>query len=80
MSRLYWGWYHLPNITPIVQANFVPRSFSQVWSTQRAVHYLESGKVNVQGIVSHTFDIEDFALALQSVRDKTSTKSTIVFK
>lgn len=45
----------------------------------RSVKYLESGKVNVQGIVDKTFKLEQFGEALDAVRNKTCIKAAIVF-
>lgn len=54
------------------------RSFSEMWCLPRAVHYLESGKVKVRGVVSHKFRLEEFGDALQSIRSKECIKATIV--
>ena len=50
-----------------------------MWCLPRSIDYLESGKVNVQGIVSHTFPLKDFQKALDAVRNKSCIKATIVF-
>ena len=54
------------------------RSFSEMWCLPRAVDYLESRKVDVRGIVSHKFRLEQFGDALQSIRSKECIKATIV--
>lgn len=41
--------------------------------------YLESRKVDVRGIVTHTFLLEDFGKALEAVRTKSVIKAAIVF-
>lgn len=46
----------------------------------RAVRYLESGKVDVTGIVTHTFPLEKFGEALQVIRDKKCVKATIMME
>lgn len=43
------------------------RSFSEMWCLPRAVHYLESRKVDVRGILSHKFRLKQFDKALQSM-------------
>ena len=50
-----------------------------MWCLPRSIQYLESGKVNVQGIVSHTFALRDFKKALEAVESKSCIKSTILF-
>ena len=55
------------------------RSYSQMWCLPRSIRYLESRKVDVRGIVTHTFALKDFGKALDAMRNKTCIKSTIVF-
>jgi D-arabinitol dehydrogenase (NADP+) len=55
------------------------RSFSEMWCVGRSVKYLESGKVNVKGIVDQTFPLERFGDALDAVRNKKCIKAAIVF-
>lgn len=54
-------------------------SFSEMYCLPRAVHYLETRKVDVRGIVTHTFPLEKFGDALDAVRNKTCIKAAIVF-
>ncbi|CAI4212054.1 unnamed protein product [Parascedosporium putredinis] len=54
-------------------------SFSQTWCMQRSVDYLESGVVDVKGIVDKTFRLEEYADALDAIRNKTCIKAAIVF-
>jgi len=56
------------------------RSFSEMWCVARSVKYLESRKVDVRGIVTHTFALEDFGKALDAVRNKTVIKAAIMFE
>jgi D-arabinitol dehydrogenase (NADP+) len=49
-----------------------------MYCLQRSVDYLESGKVNVEGIVDKTFKLEEFAEALDAVRHKKCVKACIV--
>lgn len=49
-----------------------------MWCLPRAVDYLESRKVDVRGIVSHKFPLEQFGEALESIRSKQCIKATIV--
>ena len=49
-----------------------------MWCLPRAVHYLESRKVDARGIVSHNFRLEHFGKALQSNRSKECIKAAIV--
>ncbi|KAF2257845.1 GroES-like protein [Lojkania enalia] len=53
-------------------------SFSQMWCLPRAVEYLESRKVDVRGVVTHTFPLEKFGDALDAVRTKRCIKATII--
>lgn len=53
-------------------------SFSQMWCLPRAVEYLESRKVDVRGVVTHTFPLEKFGEALDAVRMKKCIKATII--
>lgn len=53
-------------------------SFSQMWCLPRAVEYLESRKVDVRGVVTHTFPLEGFGDALDAVRTKKCIKAMIV--
>lgn len=55
------------------------RSYSQMWCLPRSIQYLESRKVDVRGIVTHTFALKDFGKALDAMRNRTCIKSTIVF-
>lgn len=54
-------------------------SFSEMYCLPRAVYYLETRKVDVRGIVTHTFPLERFGDALDAVRNKTCIKAAIVF-
>ena len=45
----------------------------------RAVQYLDSGKVDVRGIMTHAFKLEDFGLALDAIRNKKCIKAAILF-
>lgn len=54
------------------------RSFSEMNCLPRAVNYLESGKVDVTGVVTHTFPLERFGDALEAIRTKASIKAVIV--
>lgn len=57
----------------------VSRSFSEMWCMPRSVKYLESGIVNVKGIVDKTFKLEQFGEALDAIRNKSCIKAAIVF-
>jgi D-arabinitol dehydrogenase (NADP+) len=55
-------------------------SFAQTHCFDRAIAHLRSGRVRTDGIVTHTFPIERFAAALDSVRgDPTCLKAVIEF-
>lgn len=54
-------------------------SFSEMWCLPRAVHYLETRKVDVRGIVTDTYKLEDFGKALDAIRNKTCIKAAITF-
>lgn len=73
MSRPYLLWLH-------DDTNLNHRSFSEMWCVGRSVKYLESRKVDVRGIVTKTFKLEEFGDALDAVRNKTVIKAAIVFE
>jgi len=50
-----------------------------MWCLPRAVQYLESRKVDVRGIVTNTYKLEDFPKALEAVRSKNCIKAAILF-
>jgi D-arabinitol dehydrogenase (NADP+) len=50
-----------------------------MWCLPRAVHYLETRKVDVRGIVTNTYNLEHFGEALDAIRNKTCIKATIIF-
>lgn len=47
--------------------------------TAAAIDYLDSGKIKTKGIVNKVFRLEEYGEALQSIRDKSAIKATIVF-
>ncbi|KAF2466624.1 NADP-dependent mannitol dehydrogenase [Lindgomyces ingoldianus] len=53
-------------------------SFSQMWCLPRAIEYLQSRKVDVRGVVTHTFPLEKFGDALDAMRTKKCIKATII--
>lgn len=54
-------------------------SFSETYKFPAAVDYLDSGKVNVSGIVNKVFKIEQWEECLESMRNKTAIKAAITF-
>ncbi|KAI1736483.1 putative sorbitol dehydrogenase [Xylaria scruposa] len=54
-------------------------SFSEMWCLPRAVAYIESGKVDVKGIVTHEYTLEEFGEALQAIREKKCIKAAVMF-
>ena len=54
-------------------------SFSQMWCLPRAVEYIESGKVDVKGIVTHKYTLEQFGEALEAIREKKCIKAAVMF-
>ena len=54
-------------------------SFSETNMFPNAIHYLDSGKVKVKGIVNKTFTIDQWSEAIESMRNKSAIKATIVF-
>ena len=44
-----------------------------------AISYLDSGKVNVKGIVNKTYKLEQWEECLESMRNKSAIKAAIVF-
>ncbi len=51
-----------------------------MWCLPRAVDYLESRKVDVRGMVTHKFPLEQFEEALQAIRSRECIKATIVME
>lgn len=54
-------------------------SFSETYKFPAAIDYMESGKVKVDGIVNKVFKVEQWAEALEAVRNKTAIKAAIVW-
>ncbi|KAF9447138.1 GroES-like protein [Macrolepiota fuliginosa MF-IS2] len=52
-------------------------SFSQTFCFPRAVAYLDGGKVNVKGMVTDVFKLEDFGLALDKMKSRGALKIAI---
>ncbi|KIK70232.1 hypothetical protein GYMLUDRAFT_34722 [Collybiopsis luxurians FD-317 M1] len=52
-------------------------SFAQMHCFPRAIGYLESGKVKVKGMVTDTFNIKEFQLALDKLMSKTAVKVVV---
>ena len=52
-------------------------SFSQTYCFPRAVAYLDSGKVNVKGMVTDVFKLEDFQGALDKMSSRGALKIAI---
>ncbi|KAI0008487.1 GroES-like protein [Xylariaceae sp. FL0662B] len=54
-------------------------SFSETYMFPSTVDYLDSGKVKTKGIVNKVFKLEQWAEALESIRNKSAIKAVIVF-
>lgn len=52
-------------------------SFSQVYCFPRAVAYLDSGKINVKGMVTDVFDLKDYQKALDTMNSRKALKIAI---
>ncbi|EJD05367.1 NADP+-dependent D-mannitol dehydrogenase [Fomitiporia mediterranea MF3/22] len=52
-------------------------SFAQTYCFPRAVAYLDSGKINVKGMVTDVFALEDFQQALDKMRSRSALKIAI---
>lgn len=52
-------------------------SFSQTYCFPRAVAYLDSGKINVKGMVTHVFDLKDYQKALDTMNSRNALKIAI---
>ncbi|PAV20460.1 NADP+-dependent D-mannitol dehydrogenase [Pyrrhoderma noxium] len=52
-------------------------SFAQTYCFPRAVAYLDSGKINVKGMVTDVFALEDFQKALDKMRSRGALKIAI---
>jgi D-arabinitol dehydrogenase (NADP+) len=52
-------------------------SFSQAYSFDRALQALRTGRVATEGIVTHTFALDDYADALAAVHDRSCVKAVV---
>ena len=52
-------------------------SFSQTFCFPRAISYLDSGKINVKGMVTDVYNLDDFQDALDKMNSRTSLKIVI---
>ena len=52
-------------------------SFSQTYCFPRAVAYLDSGKINVKGMVTDVFKLEDYQKALDKMNSRGALKIAI---
>ena len=52
-------------------------SFSQAYCFPRAVAYLDSGKVNVKGMVTDSFKLEEYQQALDKMNSRGAVKIVI---
>ncbi|KAL3427161.1 D-arabinitol dehydrogenase 1 [Phlyctema vagabunda] len=55
-------------------------SFSETYMFPAAIDYLDSGKVNVQGIVNKTYKLEQWGECLEAMKNKSAIKAAIVFE
>lgn len=49
-----------------------------MWCLPRAVEYLDTRKIRVDGIVTHRYALEDFGKALDAIRNKQCIKAVII--
>jgi D-arabinitol dehydrogenase (NADP+) len=52
-------------------------SFSQAYSFDRALQALRTGRVATEGIVTHTFALDDYADALAALADRGCVKAVV---
>jgi D-arabinitol dehydrogenase (NADP+) len=52
-------------------------SFSQAYSFDRALQALRTGRVATEGIVTHTFALDDYAAALAALGDRNCVKAVV---
>jgi D-arabinitol dehydrogenase (NADP+) len=52
-------------------------SFSQAYSFDRALQALRTGRVATEGIVTHTFALDDYAGALAALQDRACVKAVV---
>lgn len=52
-------------------------SFSQVFCFPRAIAYLDSGRVNVKGMITNVFDLKDYQKALDCAESRNFVKIAI---
>lgn len=52
-------------------------SFSQTYCFPRAIAYLDGGKVNVKGMVTDVFKLENYQAALDKMKSRSALKIAI---
>lgn len=52
-------------------------SFSQTYCFPRAVAYLDGGKINIKGMVTDVFKLDDYQKALDKMSSRTALKICI---
>jgi len=50
----------------------------QVYNLPRAVDYMRTGKCNVKPLITHTFDLDDYFLALDTNKNDKSALKVII--
>ena len=65
------SYYHAESLLQIIG------SFSQTYCFPRAVAYLDSGKINVKGMVTDVFELEDYQKALDKMNSRGALKIAI---
>jgi D-arabinitol dehydrogenase (NADP+) len=54
-------------------------SFSECHKFPSTIDYFETGQIKTEGIVNKVFRLEDWASAIESIRNKTAIKAIISF-
>lgn len=72
-ARITWSPYEI-----FKRELTIKGSFAQTHCFDRALLYLESGKVKVDGVVTQEFALQDYGLALEALRSRQGIKSAVV--
>jgi D-arabinitol dehydrogenase (NADP+) len=52
-------------------------SFAQAFEFRRAIDLLRAGRIDVDGIITHRFGLDDYGAALESLRSPHALKAVV---
>lgn len=80
ITKIAWGAKPLElSLDPIIQkAAFLKGSFSHTWTTGEAVlQLIKSGKLDMKQMISHTYKLDDWLKAFETIDKKIAVKAVI---